>query len=207
MTPDWTETLLPHVIEVIVVVMAIAAGLINWWVSRATIKRTKAEVLKLSTEVENLKGEALLAANKAGRDAANEVFDRQIKQVDALRADVEYAERRNTDLEVRLREALERLDKNEEVLRTTKSELKEAAAHAESSTARIVQLEADLKILRDEICELRKSSAERIAELVAENTILRKELSDIRKQYKEAQVEIEDLQKELHALKSVGVGG
>jgi regulator of replication initiation timing len=57
-----------------------------------------------------------------------------------------------------------------------------------------MQLEADLKTLRNDIADLRKTSSERIAELVAENTLLRKELSDLRRQYADALSEIATLQ-------------
>lgn len=176
MITDWTETVFPHIVEAVGICLAIVAGIAGWIVAISNSKKAKAE------------------AGKAGAEAAKLVLDEQRERVDGLRADVEYAERRNSDLEKRLREALERLDINEEVLRTTKSELADAASHQINSLTRIIQLETDLKTLRAEIFELRKTSGERIAELVAENTLLRKELADIRKQYSEALAEIATLQ-------------
>jgi chromosome segregation ATPase len=183
MLTDWTETILPHIAEIIGIAVGLIIAISGWLVAVGNSRKAKAE------------------AGKAGAEAAKIVLDEQRERVDGLRADVEYAERRNSDLEARLRLALERLDKNEEVLRTTKSELAEAAAHQINSATRIAQLESDLKSLRTEISELRKTSAERIAELVAENTLLRKELADLRQQYTAAQVEIGELQKTIQAMK------
>jgi hypothetical protein len=116
--PSWTETILPHVAEIVGICLAVGAGIVGWIVAIANSRKAKAE------------------AGKAGAEAAKLVLEEQRERVDALRADVEYAERRNIDLERRLREALERLDNNEEVLRVTKTALATAATEQLSNMSR-----------------------------------------------------------------------